>query len=221
MNAGQRSYWTHCMCNQEVKNNETWCSDHFLLFSQLITLAKGMVPPTFTVSLPTSVNLIQIIPQWYSERLCLWIPELVKLTILIANSNSWQPSLGVPMKSNNLGILVLTVRRTSKGHGNKPWKNSLRMTISRVSTDTSRTDLQLTYNWLMYFVDLKWQHLGFSSSSTKWTSVATSSSLKEWPGLVPLLRVPLQLWKYHRLLKSCSWIVSLFSSFPSCALSWT
>lgn len=82
------------------------------------------------------------------------------------------------MNNNNLEMLKFwCVLRTSKGHGNKSWRDVslLEMMIPKWALTPTR----LTWNWLTYVEDLKRQHLGpFSSSSIKQTSVLMTALWK-------------------------------------------
>lgn len=82
MTVGIWRSWSHCIPNQEAKNDERSCSAGFLLHAWSTFQAQKMAPPTFMMSFSISINLINIIFTGVPRRLSPTGSWSIKLTIL-------------------------------------------------------------------------------------------------------------------------------------------
>lgn len=59
MVVGSCGSWSHCLCSQEAESHQTGLVFSFIFIQEH---ARGMMLPTFQVSLPISINPIQKLP---------------------------------------------------------------------------------------------------------------------------------------------------------------
>lgn len=67
--AGTGSIWPYCTRVESRQQMHAHCSACFLYFYRILSQPQGIVPCTFRLGLPISINVIKTVPHRYAPRL--------------------------------------------------------------------------------------------------------------------------------------------------------